>query len=388
MKTVTTLIDKLLQATDNGEYAVTVFLDFKKAFATVDYSFMAWKLEKAGIGPNLIKLLSNYLKGRTQATQVNKSKSTTEPVTTGVPQGSTLGPLLFILFTNDLATISNIPLFTIFADDTSVTITGKDLAEIQQSLNAFFPLLTTWCTENKLTLNPSKTQYMIFGSKNNLAKVLDINLVLGDVAINEVQSYRYLGTTLDQTLTAGNQLSRLNQQIAQKLISFRKIRKSISELTAIILYKATILPIFDYNDFYYNLLTVQQLTKMQRLQNRALRIVFCSKKLSVEEMHTAARVDYLEIRRENHLIALMFNRVWDDRYRDTTPRVTRQADAALLAIPRAKTARFARAPIVHGGRIWNDLPVKVREAKTKLALKNRIRAHRAGHPLVWAEDPA
>ena len=116
-----------------------------------------------------------------------------------------------------------------------------------------------------MTLDPNKMEYRIFGSKNNITKATNIKFVLGDVIINEVQSYKYLGTTLDQTLTAGNQLSRLNQQMAQKLISFRKIRKSISERTAIILYKATILPVFDYNDFYYNLLTAQQLTKMQRL---------------------------------------------------------------------------------------------------------------------------
>ena len=292
---------------DNGEYAVTVFLDFKKASDTVDHSILAWKLEKAGIGPNLCRLLANYLKGRMQATLVNKHKSDTEPVTTGVPQGSTLGPLLFIIFTNDLATISKIPLFTVYADDTSVTITGKDLVKIQQSLNDFFPLLTTWCMENKLTLNPNKTEYMIFGSKSRIAKAVNINLVLGDITINEVQSYKYMGTTLDQTLSAGNQLSRLNQLMAQKLISFRKIRKSISEHTAILLYKATILPTFDYNDFYYNLLTTQQLNNMQRIQNRALRIVFRARKLSVEDMHTAARVDNLEIRRENHLLALMCN---------------------------------------------------------------------------------
>ena len=371
---------------DNGEYAVTVFLDFKKAFDTVDHSILAWKLELAGIGPNLCRLLANYLKDRMQATAVNKTKSDTERVTVGVPQGSTLGPLLFIIFTNDLAALSRIPLFTIYADDTSVTITGKDLVEIKKSLNDLLLLLTTWCMENKLTLNPNKTEYMIFGSKTRIANKSNIKLILGDVTINEVQSYRYLGTTLDQTLSAGKQLSKLNQAMAQKLTSFRRVRKSISERTAVLLYKATILPIFDYNDFYYNLLTAQQLTKMQRLQNRALRIVFGPKKLSVDEMHTAARVDYLEIRRENHLLALMFNRAWDDQYRDTTARITRQADAILLTVPRAKTAKYAKAPIVLGSRIWNDLPVTVRTAKTKLALKNGIKAHRTGRPLDWAED--
>ena len=244
-----------------------------------------------------------------------------------------------------------------------------------------------WCNENKLTLNPVKTEYIVFGTKCRLANAVKIDLKLNNTILRQVPCYRYLGTILDQSLNATSQLNKLNQLIAQKLISFRKIRKCISERTAIILYKATILPIFDYNDLIYNLLTSQQLTKLQRLQNRALRLVFHNKKFSVAEMHDRAKVETLQHRRENHLLSLMFMRTTEDNYIDTTVRRTRRADAVMLTVPRARTNKFGRAPIVMGSRMWNDLPVAVRRAKSKLQLKNLIRMHRAGLPLDWEEAP-
>ena len=105
---------------------------------------------------------------------------------------------------------------------------------------------------------------------------------------------------------------------------------------AIILFKATIMPIFDYNDVFYSLLTQQQLIKMQRLQNRALRLVFRGRALSVKEMHNRANVELLEQRREAHLLALMFGRTRDLTYRDDTNRVTRMAGAEVVKVPTKK----------------------------------------------------
>ena len=173
--------------------------------------------------------------------------------------------------------------------------------------------------------------------------------------------------------------------IAKKLVSFRKLRKCFSEHTAITLYKATILPVFDYNDIIYNLLNKQQLTKLQRLQNRALRLVFKDRVLTVDEMHTRARVEYLEQRRENHTLTQMFNRTREEQYRDDNARITRSADAVSLKTPRANTNKLTKAPIVMGSKLLNELPVTVRNAKTKLELKNLVRKHWAGLPLDQVE---
>ena len=377
-KSVASLLDKLATAMDEGKIAVTLFLDLKKAFDTVDHAVLMWKLKKAGMGPRLCKLLENYLSGRMQRTKLNNVLSASKKVTTGVPQGSTLGPLLYTVCANDIPSISELIFFTMFADDTTMTVISKDIEKAAEIINSIMPRASTWFEENKLTVNVKKTEYMVFGTKDKLAKAAPIRIWLGGQELRRVESYRYLGTTLDPTLNATNQLGKLNQLIAQKLISFRKIRACISEKSAITIFKATIMPIFDYNDIIYNLLNKQQLVKLQRLQNRALRLIFKGKILSVAEMHTISGVEYLEQRREAHLIALMFNRTKDEEYRDDTQRKTREADAVLLKVPNFKTNKARKAPIYSGSTLWNQLPVRLRQAKDRLHLKKLNKLHRNG----------
>ena len=274
-----------------------------------------------------------------------------------------------------------------FADDTTMTVIDKDIKKAAEIINSVMPKACIWFEENKLTVNLKKTEYMVFGTKDKLAKAPPIKIWLGGKELRRVESYKYLGTTLDPTLSGTNQLNKLNQLIAKKLISFRRIRACMSEKTAIVIYKATIMPIFDYNDIIYNLLNKQQLTKLQRLQNRALRLVFKGKILSIAEMHSTAGVDYLEQRREAHLMALMFNRKDDDRYRDNTERKTRGADAVLLKVPNLRTNKARKAPIYSGSTLWNRLPVRLRQAKSRLELKKLNKLYRTGMPLDRMRDP-
>ena len=385
-KSLAVLLDELLEGMDGGELAVTVFLDLKKAFDTVDHEILIWKLEKAGLGPNICRLLGSYLTSRMQATRIDGVLSTARPVTTGVPQGSTLGPLLYIIYANDLARISDLPLFTMFADDTTITLRGKDLKAIEKQMNQILKLVWLWFSENKLTPNTSKTEYIIFGTRARLAKAGNVVLRLGDGVLRGVESYRYLGTTLDASLSGCRQLSKITQLMAQKLISFQKIRAYISESTAVMLYKATILPVLDYNDIVYYLLNKQQLAKLQKLQNRALRLVYNGRVMSVADMHAEAKVDYLEDRRDLHLLTLMYSRATDDTYKDRVARVTRRADAVMLRVPRKQTNVLAKAPVCGGSVMWNDLPARVRRAGTKIGLKNLVRQHRAGLLLERTPD--
>ena len=199
-------------------------------------------------------------------------------MTTGVPQGLTLGPLLFLIYLNDLPQISELPLYTFFADDAAVTIGGRNLDEIKNALNTVLRLFGEYCNENMLTVNTKKTEYVIFGTQANKDRAGKIDLVLNGETLREVDTYTYLGTTLDSAMNGQKQLGKLNQQLALKLTTFRKIRSYMSENTVIMLYKATILPVFDYNDLVYELLTKQQQARIQKILNRALRVVSRGKK--------------------------------------------------------------------------------------------------------------
>ena len=376
-KALASLMDELLTNMDNGDLTIAVFLDFKKAFDTIDHHILMTKIEKAGLGQKTKSFLTNYLSNRMQYTRINGTESNLRLVKTGVPQGSTLGPLLFLIFINDLPLTSDMVTFTLFADDTVLTIHNKHLEQAAETMQKTLSKIATWCKTNKLTLNASKTEYVVYGTKIRKARAPRISLQIGDAPIREVDSYGYLGTTLDSTLTAGQQLNRLNQSLAPKLTTFRKMRDYISENTALLLYKVTILPIIDYSDVIYNLLTQQQESKLQRIQNRALRTVYKGRILNTQTMHDLAKLDPLKTRRNTHQLTLMYKRAKDPQYIDQTKRTTRAAKGILLKVPRSATTKLAKAPIVMGSTMWNNLPHKIRNSHTYVGFKMAVRKHLA-----------
>ena len=238
--------------------------------------------------------------------------------------------------------------------------------------------IANWCRANKLTLNASKTEYVIYGTKIRKSKAPQIRLQIGNTIIQEVAAYKYLGTTLDSTMTATNQLNKLNQTLALKLKTLRKMRCFISENTALLLYKTTILPIIDYNDIIYRLLTQQQETKLQRTQNRALRTVYKGKQLSTQEMHELGKLDTLTVRRDIHLLALMYKRATNPEYVDNTKRKTRTTTGTQLRVPHPKTDKMTRAPVYAGSKLWNTLPQTIRSQATYDKFKIAVRAHLTG----------
>lgn len=374
------MIDDVLKYMDGGGMTVAIFIDFKKAFDTIDHVILLKKLKAAGLDDQACALIANYLADRMQVTKIRGISSTTRSISTGVPQGSTLGPLLFIIFINDLPDITNVARFLLFADDAVILVQAQSLWEAELIANGVLAKTNTWCNENKLTVNTKKTEYVIFCSRTKKLKTFPINVTMGAVKLREVHQYKYLGTVLDSTLTMNAQVSKLTQMVAMKMTTFRKIRYCLSENSAKQIYKATILPILDYNDVVYSLITGQQENKLQRIQNNALRIVFKGKILSVQDMHERAGIEFLKIRRETHLMALMYGRAQDSRYLDQTERKTRQATAALLKTPRPRSNKLARAPVCMGSTLWNQLPTKIRQAETKLKFRNLYRSHRLGQP--------
>ena len=380
-KALASLLDELLTNMDNGELTIAVFLDFKKAFDTIDHGILHTKIAKAGLGRRTRSFLTNYLTNRKQYTHLNGQKSSLRNVTTGVPQGSTISPLLFLVFVNDLPLTSNQAAFTLFADDTVLTAHGHSLKQTADTTQKVLAKVATWCQNNKLTLNTAKTEYVIYGTKIRKTRAPKINLQIGGTTLREVESYKYLGTTLDSTLRAGAQLNRLNQSLALKLRTLKKMRDHISENTALLLYKTTILPIIDYSDIIYGLLTQQQETKLQRIQNRALRTVYKNKLLTTKVMHETAQIDQLKTRREIHLLTLMYKRAKDPYYIDKTIRTTRTAKGTLLRVPRPKTNKLTKAPIFAGSTLWNALPHGVRNQPSYMSFKTAVRTHLTGQTL-------
>ena len=150
------LMEEITKSLENGEYVIGVFLDFSKAFDTVDHDILLRKLHHYGIRGNALRWFENYLKNRKQFVTYNGVSSDTKLITCGVPQGSILGPLLFFIYIDDLSLVCDRLLSILFADDTNMFMSSKDVHSLQTVINQELTLVSKWLKGNKLSLNIKK----------------------------------------------------------------------------------------------------------------------------------------------------------------------------------------------------------------------------------------
>ena len=181
----------LLKNLDENKVTCTIFLDLAKAFDTVDHSILLLKLERYGIRGQALSLLKSYLCDRQHSVKLNNVQSSSLTLNIGVPQGSVLGPLLFLLFINDLPNSTNFNV-KLFADDTFLSLDSKNYKDLRKKVNDEMKNISTWLTNNKLTLNISKTKYMIISNKKK-PPGNDFHVKFDDVCLEKCSSYKYLG---------------------------------------------------------------------------------------------------------------------------------------------------------------------------------------------------
>ena len=155
------LTDNLKKAIDQNLYTCGVFLDFSKAFDTVNHQILLKKLEAYGIRGTPLNWFNSYLSDRQQYVTLNERKSLKQTMVCGIPQGSSLGPLLFLIYINDISNCSDKVSFRIFADDTNIFASSKSINDLEKLMNEELMKVKKWCDLNKLSINIKKTNYMI-----------------------------------------------------------------------------------------------------------------------------------------------------------------------------------------------------------------------------------
>ena len=272
MATIADLTDDLFSQINKGNTTLATFFDLRKAFDTVNTNILKRKLERSGVRNGVLRWCSSYLSDRCQCTYVNGVTSSILPVTCGVPQGSVLGPLFFLVFVNDIQGALDNCKIKLYADDTVVYQSGVNKEEAGVKLQKSVNMFANWCETNALTINVSKTKTMSFGSRHKVKKAKKANILLRGVVLKQVPSYKYLGITLDSTLNFNSHISQVLRTVLHKLLLLSKMKKYLKDEVALHVYKSMLLPYFDYADIIFSKAASKDLDKLQRLQNKCLKI--------------------------------------------------------------------------------------------------------------------
>ena len=196
------LTDKVKIGFEEGLLTGMVLIDLQKAFDTIDHSILLKKMRCLGFAGKTIAWYTSYLTDRSFIVNVGKESSSPGKLSCGVPQGSILGPLLFLLYVNDMPQEVNSELL-LYADDTCLIYMGKDIQKIEEQLNSDFTSLCEWFIDNKLSVHfgEEKTKSILFGTKRQLKDQRDLNLKYGDIEIKQHSRVTYLGCILDNILS-------------------------------------------------------------------------------------------------------------------------------------------------------------------------------------------
>ena len=260
----------------------------------------------------------------------------------------------------------------LYADDTVIFASGNTPDEAVRKLQPALNVFSHWCHVNKLSINTGKTKLMVFGTRHKVKKAKRVRLSLEGAPLQIVPTYKYLGFTLDSTLSFNYQVKCIANMVAYKASLLARIRKFLNEDVALKIYKSMILPYFDYGDVIYMSANQEGLDKLQRLQNRCLKI--CNNlnvRFETRELHMITKVPKLKFRREAHLNNFMHGRLNRLDLVDHRDIRTRLHDAPMFLTKVPNLEAYKRAVEFAGAVAWNNLPPDIRRIESAAIFKNK-----------------
>ena len=375
---ISTLLNQIYTNINRSVITAAVYIDFSKAFNCVQHSILLEKLKKLNLHQNIIQWISSYLTDREQRTLVNNTLSSSLSVRQGVPQGSVLGPLFYIIYSNDIEDNIKNSGFAFYADDTVIFSKKKDLAQAETDLQTDLDSITKWCNTNKIYINSAKTKAMFFGSKAKIASIKLPSFNINDQDIQRVKTYTYLGIKLDEQLSMETQAKNLVKKVSNKIYQLTRIRSFITKKAAILIYKNMILPILEYGDIFLHSATQNIRKKLQILQNKALRCALRKEKLTKSiELHKEAKLLKLKDRRHIHILLHMFQlsqlpnfHLW--KTHQSTGVRTRSSKKKLLTSRRPTNEKYKKSITYQGPKLWNSLPANLQKLDSYHEFKKQI----------------
>ena len=373
--------DDWFHSIDKGNYIGTIFVDLQKAFDMVDHLILISKLESLGVTGVELKWFKNYLSNRRIRTSVNNVLSDEKLITKGVPQGSLLGPLLFIIFINDINSAFSACKVHLYADDTVIYYSHKNLKEVENVLNKELNSLEAWMNNNNLKINYDKTVCMLLGTHNMLKKQALLNIKINEQQLSQVKSFKYLGVHVDEKLKWDVHIEQTRNKLSKMVNYLGRLRQFVNMSELKLIYNSIILPHFDYGDVVWQSASSKSLTQLQKIQNRAGRIILKVNPYShtsTSQIHSCLGWKMIRERQTSHLILLTYkilNNMTPAYLKDMfkfKPSPYSLRNEHNLFLPKPTTNYCKRSFVYRASLQYNKLSPDLRKLPTFAIFKNNL----------------
>ena len=242
---ISILHDLITDSLTSNHKMAGIYLDLARAFDTVNINILLEKLRLYNVTGNSLDFLTSYLTNRVHRVKFNGIISGTAAVTCGVPQGSILGPLLFLLYINDLHKVCPVAKYLLFADDTAIFYSAPTICELQDNISESFPKITTWLHANRLSLSVHKTSYQLYAN-DAAAAAHKLHIPVGNSELNRIGTVKYLGVLIDEDMKFKSHISKISGIISRQIGILSRARYLLNKKLLMLLYSALILPYLTY----------------------------------------------------------------------------------------------------------------------------------------------
>lgn len=381
---ISTTLDQIYEALDEGKLVAAVFVDLTKAFDVVNHEKLVHIIEDMGIRGVAKNLVKDYLTNRTHCTRINNILSDKLPIKIGVPQGSLLGPLLYLLYIMNISNCNISSKYNIYADDTNIVAKANTLSELETVLNNDLKVYSNWLNVNELIMNTKKTNYMIFRSR--LKSCEEINVKVNNIPLSRTQNIKYLGVTIDETLKWDNHVKNIKNNILPIIMAIRR-SGGVTKRVAKLIYNGYILSKIRYNITSWSHCSNFHQKQIGTIMNKALKILFkmdmrCSTRKvynDTEELDINQLIYFEKCKYIHKIVNKQTKSNWMLHTRKEIHRYNTR-NRFNLNVPIARTSTKHKSLKNSAIKLYNILPKYIKDCKNidkfKFLLKRHIRNFR------------